>query len=352
MKAMQRWFLVAALTAGTVSLGSAVLAQQTTRPATVPPGGGGFHGGIAPSSNPFSQGFPRGAFFPFSGRPAADQVTPGVRPASPNNGVPGQGIPVPPASGPLNPGNPLGVGVSPATTTDPTFGLQPDPTNLANPLGVGTSPGSTLSPNFNFVPGFGFDNGANGFVPGFGFNGSGNGVNPFFFSTNPFFNGFNPFFGGVTNVNPFPGTISGAPMGAVAAVAGGGTRLPVLGLNVPARAVGAPARTRASTSLRSGRTPNGPAVRTSNSTNREQMHVAARLRAVMKTGPMVSGEVVKITDNLVMVKVAPGGEPITRRYGYGEIFFFRGDDLLDATTHPELIVPGLQVMVPDHPSAS
>src|SRR5205823_5157703 len=113
-----------------------------------------------------------------------------------------------------------------------------------------------------------------------------------------------------------------------------------LGLNVPARAVGAPARTRAT----AGRAARGPAVRTSNSTNREQMHVAARLRAVMKTGAMISGEVVKITDNLVLVKVAPGGQPITRRYGYGEIFFFRGDDMLDATTHPELIVPGLEVM--------
>src|SRR5262245_3553921 len=144
---MQRWFLVAALTAGTVSLASAARAQTTTSPGRAPICGG-FGGGIAPSANPFSQGFPRGAFFPFSGQTIffgtpgtaavpsgsnilrAQQATaPAVGFTQPTNGIPGQGIPTPPVSGVFNPANPLGAGVSPATTLDPTFGLGGNPLN-------------------------------------------------------------------------------------------------------------------------------------------------------------------------------------------------------------------------------
>lgn len=222
----------------------------------------------------------------------------------------------------------------------PRQGTVPDP---ANPLGVGNSPATTLNPTF--TPGFGFDPNFNGFTPGFGFTGQ----TPFFFTTNPFFTGFNPFFGGVVTWTPYTGPISGSPINPGAVVANPAARLPVLGLNTPPAALARPARTSASGTAATGK---ATVMRTGDHDTPQQRHVAALMREIMKHHPVVTGEVVDKTNDGALVKVTVDGKTENHRYRTNEIFFFHGDDLMDATGHPELVVPGLEVMVPDHSSAS
>lgn len=240
-------------------------------------------------------------------------------------------------------------------STAPQPGAAP---NLANPLGVGTSPATTVSPTF--TPGLGFDETLNGFAPGFGFAGG----SPFFFTTNPFFDGFNPFFGGVVTWTPDTRPLSGSPVNPGALVANPASRLPILGVNTRIVAAGRPARGRASrTAARSRRRSRAQASIRERPTQRRltvvsgdsspaSTRVAARMNALMRTGPMTSGRVVRADRTGVSVSLTVGGRAVTRHYALSDVFFYRGSELMDGASHRSLLAPGLQVMVPDRPSAT
>jgi hypothetical protein len=178
------------------------------------------------------------------------------------------------------------------------------------------------------------------------------------------FNGFTgtitPFFGGSVLVNPFQPLIT--PFGVaggwgVGVMPGAGelaapppasyttARLPLLGINSSAHTVaGLPPNMFANRPAGySART--RPSVSRPENTKPSDTRVALRMEQIMRDRPIVPGHVTKIGATGIVVKL--DDRNATRRYDHSEVFFYRGEQLMDAASASDKLHKGDAVLVPD-----
>ena len=62
---------------------------------------------------------------------------------------------------------------------------------------------------------------------------------------------------------------------------------------------------------------------------------------------MISGRLVSLSAKGALVRVKRKGKWVTRRYAPANVFFFRGDDILDAASARKQLKRGAAVMVPE-----
>jgi len=130
-------------------------------------------------------------------------------------------------------------------------------------------------------------------------------------------------------------------------------RLPLLGINTPARTVGglppnlfANRRIGGSSTARTRTTQAQPSAATRRDMDADlEVRAATRMAAIMKSRPMVPGHVTRADATEVQVKI--DRRNVTRHYGLSEVFFYRNDQLLDAALAPGRLHKGDAVLVPD-----
>jgi hypothetical protein len=168
----------------------------------------------------------------------------------------------------------------------------------------------------------GFANGGFAFQPGF--------------AANPFFTPFGwSSWGSVTAVPPFRGVLGLAGIPAMPGQLAPGA-VPLLGINVmpPYQPVGRRHRT---------------TTHVARATGADETRIAQRLTKIMAREPMVSGTVVQVGARVVRFRPLTDGVTALRRYALSDVFFYRGDDVLDAANSVGMLKPGDQVLVPERP---
>lgn len=237
---------------------------------------------------------------------------------------------------------------NPFTSAQTGFGAFANPFTNANPFG------GQFDPRF-----------ANGVVnPAFGsnftgFDTFGNLVDPRLSGSlggtaliNPFTPAFSPGFGGVAAPSHIMGPLDvGAAMPPTAMTT---ARLPLLGINSPARTVGglppnlfANRRIGGSSTARTRTTRSQASAATQRSIDADiEARAATRMAQMMRTRPMVPGRVTRVGTNDVQVKL-DNRRNTTRRYALSEVFFYRNDQLLDAASARSRLRKGDSVLVPD-----
>jgi hypothetical protein len=285
----------------------------------------------------------------------------------------------------------------PALAQTATPGIAPGAAS-GSPIGTPfLSPANSIVPNANNITSGPFTNFTgtpftNGFSPFFG--------NPFVtnpFFANPFFSGFGP---GLVYSPPTPGALNPLNYAAPPPTRGG----PLLGVNTPPHTAGggpvpyvrthaavvvpmpldthggAPASTdrvvgaapgtvsvvRSSgpmsrvvtgsapvAAVATGSAPRAQRVRGSRTTTvarrpaARTVRTAGRMERIMRREPMISGRLVSLSASSALVRVKRNGKWVTRRYAPANVFFFRGDDILDAASARKQLKRGAAVLVPE-----
>jgi hypothetical protein len=117
--------------------------------------------------------------------------------------------------------------------------------------------------------------------------------------------------------------------------------LPLVGVNAPPLFSG---RSVAGTP-RAPRREESPASAARSSATSER--IARRLAEVMRTQALIPGRVEAIGADRVRVRIEPDGQSVTRRYALSDVYFTRGEAILDAASAPERLKVGDTVMVPE-----
>ena len=77
------------------------------------------------------------------------------------------------------------------------------------------------------------------------------------------------------------------------------------------------------------------------------VRIASRMEQIMRREPMISGRLVTVSATAATVRVKRNGKWVTRRYAPADVFFFRGNDILDAASGRKQLKRGAAVMVPE-----
>jgi len=200
-------------------------------------------------------------------------------------------------------------------------------------------------------------------------------TNPLF--ANPFFIGFGP---GFVYSPPYPGVLNPANYAAPLPTTSG----PTLGVNTPPYTAGgglapyvrtrvavvapmpldthggAPASTDrvvasapTAVTVATGGAPRAQRVSASRTTTvarrpaARTVRIASRMERIMRREPMISGRFVSVSSKGALVRVKRNGKWVTRRYTPADVFFYRGDDILDAASARKMLKRGAPVMVPE-----
>jgi len=270
----------------------------------------------------------------------------------------------PTPAGQVQPADPFFGGLNPGFQFNPAF--PPNGNGFPNNFGPGSqfanpftqgllgasafaNPQTNPLVNANLLNqqlGTGFVNGFNGFNTLNGFNGT--------------IGAFDPFLGGTALVNPFQpvGTPFGVTGGFGVGVLPGPAqlaapppasyttaRLPLLGINSSAHTVaGLPPNMFANRPV-GYRARSYPSVSHAAKSEPSDTRVALHMEQIMRSRPIAPGHVTKIGATGIVVKLDDSSA--TRRYDLSEVFFYKNDRLMDASTSTANLHKGDAVLVPD-----
>lgn len=83
-----------------------------------------------------------------------------------------------------------------------------------------------------------------------------------------------------------------------------------------------------------------------------QAKVVRSFENVMEDRPLVEGTVERVGATGVLVRYEQGGEMVSGRFDHSRVFFFQDEQLASGSSRPELLQPGMKVLVPQPEPAS
>lgn len=87
-------------------------------------------------------------------------------------------------------------------------------------------------------------------------------------------------------------------------------------------------------------------VSTANPEKREQDRLSTQLETLMKDKALVTGTVIRVGATAVSVRLEEGKKARTERFDFDQVYFFRGGDVTNAKSAPNVLQPGDRVLVP------